>query len=65
MKEVPNYLVVYDGYSHADWKTREELDDLQEQGRVIWAKHKDNRDMEWGRDDGVVEIIDKNTVETG
>ena len=63
-KGVPTYFVIYDGYSRASWKTREELDDLQKQGRVIWAKHKDNRDMELGRDNSVVEIIDKSTVKT-
>ncbi len=62
--EVPDYFVIYDGYIHEGWKTRDELNKLQEQKRVIWAKHKDNRHMEWGTD-GVVKIIDENTVEIG
>ncbi len=46
MKEVPKYFVIYDEYRRTGWKTREELDNLQEQKRVTWAKHEDNRDME-------------------
>jgi hypothetical protein len=64
MKEVPKYFVIYDKYRRTGWKTREELDNLQEQKRVKWAKHEDNRKMEWGTD-GAVEIIDRNTVEIG
>ena len=63
-KEVPRFFVVYDEYRRTGWKTEEELKDLQEQRRVVWAKHEDNRDMEWGKD-GVVKIIDRNTVEIG
>ena len=61
-KDVPTYLVLYDDFSNMGWKTREELNELLEQGRVIWAKHEDNRDMEWGTD-GAVKIIDRDTVE--
>ncbi len=64
MKEVPKYFVIYDEYRRTGWKTREELDNLQEQKRVTWAKHEDNRDMEW-RKDGAVKIIDRDTVEIG
>ncbi len=61
-KEGPRYYVVFDGYRRMEWKTEDELRNLQEQGRVIWAKHQDNRDMQWGTD-GAVKIIDKDTVE--
>jgi len=61
-KEVPKYFVIYDDYSRTGWKTREESDNLQEQERVVWAKHQDNKGMEWGRGNGVVKIVDRNTV---
>ena len=64
MKEVPEYLVLHDGYSHMGWKTREELNELLKQDRVILFKREDNRDMEWGTD-GAVKIIDRDTVEIG
>ena len=63
-KEVTGYYVLFDEYRRMEWKTEDELRNLQEQGRVIWAKHQDNRDMEWGTD-GAVKIIDSDTVEIG